>query len=154
MVAGDLLLFVDNLTSGLVSLVWSVVLLGVGAFTVFRSTQNPKITDLRLTGGAMLLWVVTDIVGWGLSFVTGFFDGILANIGLYMSTSAISEDVGSMVGAIIVGMGGVGLVQTLLALAGGPPIATVQPKAAAPAIKSGPPIGVPGGPPGAPGPPS
>ncbi|MEZ4318466.1 MAG: hypothetical protein R3F61_13220 [Myxococcota bacterium] len=153
MAPGDLLLYVDSVTNGLSTLVAWLTLGLLGVLCVFRSMQNPRIADLRVTGAALLLWVITDFLGVFTGYFTGFLDGVLGAIGLYMSFDAISVDVGRMIGSVLLFGGGYGIVQSLLSVAGGVPSAAgpaPATKASKPA-KGGIPAAVPGGPPGAPG---
>ncbi|MCB9674023.1 MAG: hypothetical protein H6737_02845 [Alphaproteobacteria bacterium] len=155
--AGDLLLYVDSLTSFVALLVWWVCIAALGIVVLWRSTQNPRIVDLRITGVALVLWVGTDVLGAIITrFLLSIFDNILAAVGLYMSFDLIADDLGDMIGGVLVVGMGYGVASALLSVAGGPTNAAPPKPAGAKASAPAAPriaAGVPGGPPGAPGPP-
>ncbi len=167
----NVLVYAGEITDAFAWFVWAVVLMVLGLFCLWRSTQNDKLTDLRIVGAAMVLWVGTDLIGAAMPLVSDIIENILGSMGLWMDTSSISGSIGSAVGAVLFGIGAFGMVRVLTTVAGGvqqaPAVAAPQkqpikkkatktpPKQAQAA--GGPPgapgAPAPGGPPGPPGPP-
>lgn len=163
------LVYAGEVTDAFAWFVWFVVLLVLGLFCLWRSTQNDKLADLRIVGAAMVLWVGTDLLGAATPLVSDIIESILGGLGLWMDVQSISGSVGSAVAAVLFGVGGFGLLRVLTTVAGGVQQASAPaavqkqatPKkpvktAPKPAQAAGGPPGAPaapGGPPGPPGPP-
>jgi hypothetical protein len=157
----QVLVYTGEITGAFAWFVWAVVLMILGLFAIWRSTQNERLVDLRIVGAALVIWVGTDLLGAAMPLVSDLIESVLGGMGLWVDTSRVSGAIGSAIGAVIVGIGGFGAIRVLTAVAGGVTVAPAAVPAKQPAKKANkaaasPPkqVAAAGGPPGPPGAPS